>query len=62
MSLPKPCPQVSSPPLSYLEYRIKLVSSNLDEGDIMGGIRLAALDEKIAPFQLTINKKKLEAI
>ena len=51
LSLPKPHPQVSSPPLSDLEQRIKLISSKLDEGNVKGGIRLAASDHKIAPFQ-----------
>ena len=50
VSLPKTHPQVSSPPLSDLEQRIKLKSSKLDEGNVKGGIRLAALDDKIAPF------------
>ena len=50
LSLPKPHPQVSSPPLSDLEQRIKLISSKLDEGNVKGGIRLAASDDKIAPF------------
>ena len=40
----------SSPPLSDLEQRIKLISSKLDEGNVKGGIRLAASDDKIAPF------------
>ena len=34
MLLPKPHPQVSSPPLSDLEQRIKLKSSELDEENI----------------------------
>ena len=42
VSLPKPHPQVSSPPLSNLEQRIKLISSKLDERKVKGGIRLAA--------------------
>ena len=50
MSLPKPHPQISSPPLSDLEQRIKLISSKLGEGNVKGGIRLAASDDKIAPF------------
>ena len=58
MSLPKPHPQVSSPPLSDLEQRIKLSSSKLDEGNVKGGIRLAASDDKIAPFS-TDNYQKL---
>ena len=58
MSLPKPHPQVSSPPLSDLEQRIKLISSKLDEGNVKGGIRLAASDDKIAPFS-TDNYQKL---
>ena len=37
VSLPKPYPQVFSPPLSDLEQRIKLISSKLDEGNIKGG-------------------------
>ena len=52
VSLPKPHPQVSSPPLSDLEQRKKLISTKLDEGNVKGGIRLAALDEKTAPFEL----------
>ena len=58
MSLPKPHPQVSSPPLSDLEQRIKLISSKLDEGNVKGGIRLTASDDKIAPFS-TDNYQKL---
>ena len=58
MSLRKPHPQVSSPPLSDLEQRIKLLSSKLDEGNVKGGIRLATLDDKIAPFS-TDNYQKL---
>ena len=58
VSLPKPHPQDSSPPLSDLEQRIKLISSKLDEGNVKGGIRLAASDDKIAPF-LTDNYQKL---
>ena len=50
VSLPETHPQVSSPPLSDLERRLKLISSKLDEGNIKGGIRLAASDDKIAPF------------
>ena len=57
VSLRKTHPQVSSPPLSDLEQRIKLISSKLDEGNVKGGIELAALDDKIAPFSLiTIQK------
>ena len=59
VSLPKPQPQVSSPPLSDLEQRIKLVSSKLDEGNIKGGIRLAASDDKIAPFSTDSYQKLL---
>ena len=58
VSLPKPRPQVSSPHLSDLEQRIKLISSQLDEGNVKGGIRLAASDDKIAPFS-TDNYQKL---
>ena len=58
MSLPKPHAQVSSPPLSELEQRIKLISSQLDESNVKGGIRLAASDDKIAPFS-TDNYQKL---
>ena len=58
VSLPKLHPQVSSPPLSDLEQRIKLISSKLDEGNVKGGIRLAASDDKIAPFS-TDNYQKL---
>ena len=50
VSLPKPHPQVSSPPLSDLEQRIKLRSNKLDEGNVKGRIRLAESDDKIAPF------------
>ena len=56
--LPKPHLQVSSPPLSYLEQRTKLISSKFDEGNIKGGIRLAASDDKSAPFS-TDNYQKL---
>ena len=58
VSLPKPHPQVSSPPLSGLEQRIKLISSRLDEGNVKRGIRLAFPDDKIAPFS-TDNYQKL---
>ena len=58
MSLPKPHLQVSSPPLSDFEQRIKLISSKLNEGKVKGGIRLAASDDKIAPFS-TDNYRKL---
>ena len=58
VALPKPHPQVSSPPLSDLEQRIKLISSKLDEGNGKGGIILAASDDKIAPFS-TDNYQKL---
>ena len=37
-------------PIPILEQRIKLISSTLDEGNVKGGIRLAAFDDKIAPF------------
>ena len=40
VSLPKPHPQISSPHLSDLEQRIKLISSKLDEGNVKGGIKL----------------------
>ena len=50
VSLPKPHSQVSSPPLSDLKQRIKLISSKLDERNVKGGIRLAASDDKIASF------------
>ena len=56
VSLQKPHPQVSSPPLSDLEQRIKLISSKFDEGNVKGGIRLAASDDKIALSQLLTNK------
>ena len=59
VSLPKPHPQVSSPPLSDLEQRIKLLSSKLDEGNVKGGIRLATLDDKIAPFSIDNYQKLL---
>ena len=58
MSLPKPHPHVSSPPLSDLEQRIKLISIKLDEGNVKGGIRFAASDDKIASFS-TANYQKL---
>ena len=58
VSLPKPLPQVSSTPPSDLEQRIKLISSKLDEGNIKGGIRPAASDDRKAPF-LTDNYQKL---
>ena len=58
VSLPKPHPQVSSPPLSDLELRIKLISSMLDKGSVKGGIRLADSDDKVAPFS-TDNFQKL---
>ena len=58
LSLPKPHPQVSSPPLSDLEQRIKLISSKLDEGNVKGGLKLAASDDKIAPIS-TDNYQKL---
>ena len=59
VSLPKPHPQVSSPPLSDLEQRIELISSKLDEGNIKGGIRLAASDDKIAPISADNYQKLL---
>ena len=58
VSLLKPHSQVSSPPLSDLEQRTKLKSSKLDEGNIKGGLRLAASDDKIAPFS-TDNYEKM---
>ena len=59
LSLPKPHPQVLSPPLSDLEQRIKLITSKLDEGNNeKRGIRLAASDDKITPFS-TDNYQKL---
>ena len=60
VSLPKPLPQVSSPPLSDLEQRKKLIKSKLDEGNVKGGIRLAASDDKIAPYS-SDNYQKLLA-
>ena len=54
----KPHPQFSSPSLSDLEQRKKLISSKLNEGNIKREIRLATLDDKIAPF-LTDNYQKL---
>ena len=51
-------PQVSSSPLSDIDQRKKLISSKLDEGNIKGGIRLAASDDKIAPSS-TDNYQKL---
>ena len=58
MSLSKPHSQVSIPPLKYLEQRMKLISSKLGEGNVKGVIRLAASDDKIAPFS-TDNHQKL---
>ena len=59
VSLPKPHSQVSSPPLSDLKQRIKLISSKLDERNVKGGIRLAASDDKIASFSLDNYQKLL---
>ena len=59
MSLPKQHPQVASPPLSDLEQRIKLISSKLDEGNLKGGMRLAASDNKIAPLSTDFYQKLL---
>ena len=42
VSLPKPRPQVSSPPQSDLGQIIKLIRSKLDEGNVKGGKKLAA--------------------
>ena len=50
MSLAKPHPQDLCPPLSDLEQRIKLVNSKLGEENLKKRIRLAASDDKIAPF------------
>ena len=58
VSLPKPHPQISSQPLSDLEQRIKLINRKLDEENVKGGIRLAALDDKTARFS-TDNYQKL---
>ena len=58
VSLPKPHSQVSSPPLSDLEQRLKLITSMLDEGNLKEGMKLAALDDKIAPFS-TDNYQKV---
>ena len=55
-----PHPQVSSPPLSDLEQRIKLISSKLDEGNLKGIIKLAASDDRKAPFS-TDNYQKLSS-
>ena len=52
-----PIPKFQAP-LSDLEQRIKLLSSKLDEGNIKGGIRIAATNDKIAPFS-TDNYQKL---
>ena len=57
-SLSKPHPQVSIPPLSDLEQRIKLIISQFDGGNIQGEIKIAASDDKIAPFS-TDNYQKL---
>ena len=57
-SLSNPHPQVSIPPLSYLEQRIKLISSQFDGGNIQEEIKIAASDDKIAPFS-TDNYQKL---
>ena len=59
--LPKPLPQVSSPPLSDLEQRIKLIISKLVERNVKGGIKLAASDDKITPFS-NDNYQKLLSI
>ena len=61
MSLPKPHPQVSSPPLSDLEQRIKLISSKHDERNVKGGRMLAASDDKIAPFSFDNYQKLLSS-
>ena len=58
MSLPKPHPKVSNPLLSDIEQRIKLISSELDEGNVKQGKTLAASDDKVAPFS-TDNYQKL---
>ena len=58
VSLPKPYPQILSPPVSDLEQSIKLISSKLDEGNVKGGIRLASSDDKMVPFS-TDNYQKL---
>ena len=58
VSLPKPHPQVSSPPLSGLEQRIKLISDEFDERNLKEGRRLAASDDKTNPFS-TDNYPKL---
>ena len=52
-------PQVSSPPLSDLEQRLKLVSSEFDEGNIKVRIRLAASDHKFASFSTPSYQKLL---
>ena len=57
-NLSKSCVTSKTPPLSDLEQRIKLISSKLDEGNLKGGIRLAASDDKIAPVS-TDNYQKL---
>ena len=59
VSHPKPQPQVSSPPLSDFEQRKKLISSQLDEGNIKGSIKLVTLDNKIAPFSIDNYQKLL---
>ena len=41
--------------------RIRLISSKHDEGNVKGGLRLAASDDKIAPFS-TDNYQKLLAM
>ena len=58
VSFPKPYLQVSSQPLSDLERRIKLRCRKLDEGNIEGGIRVDASDDKIVLFS-TDNHQKL---
>ena len=45
--------------LSDLEQRIKLISSKLDEENVKGGTRLAASDDKIAPFSIDNYQKLL---
>ena len=51
-----PFPHGSSPSQRDIEQRMKLTGSKLDEGNIKGRIRLAASDDKIAPFSNPKNK------
>ena len=58
MSLPTPHPQNSSPASELPRAENKANMYKLDEGNIKRGIKLAASDDKIAPFS-TDNYQKL---